>query len=339
MTYTNLLFFFATLGVFNVIVIAAILITRRKNREVFQMVLGLLLLSLATRVSVSCFYFFERIIHPTIIQIGMTANVLSGVLLYVLMGTGKRKLREIDKQQLFLVPVLLLAFGLIYPFSQHFQVWDWRIRFVFHGILTAYLIAAGLRLRNQDRQRTSAYRPRTKKLIYIVFVLQCLSFATSLFVNYILGPVLFSLIFYAASIYYFFGIEQNRREVADRYANKKIAAKEATALLAKMDLLIYESHLYTNKNLKVADLAQQMQLGRHQLSQLLNDNLGIGFSDYINRFRIEKSKDLLLTKRNLSIEGIGYESGFNSKSTFFTTFKKYTGLTPKHYIEKNSVQD
>lgn len=337
MMYTNLLFFFAALGVFNVMVIGLVLIIRR-NQEMFNLLFGLLLLSLAARVGVSCFYFFEQQMHPDIIQFGMTANVLSGMLLYVLMGTKKKKLQKGDKLQLLGVPLLVLGFGLIYPFSAHFLVWDWRIRFVFHGILTAYLIAAGLRIKNRNPIK-SPYRQHTKELVYIAFVLQCLAFVASLFVNYILGPVLFSLIFYVTTIYYFLSVKKDKMETAIRYANKKIGSEQATALLTKMDRLIYESRLYKNKNLKVEDLAKRMQLGRHQLSQLLNDNLGTSFSDYINRYRIEESKELLLKRKNLSIEGIGYESGFNSKSTFFTTFKKYTGLTPKHYKEQNLVRN
>jgi AraC-like DNA-binding protein len=59
--------------------------------------------------------------------------------------------------------------------------------------------------------------------------------------------------------------------------------------------------------------------------------LGKSFTNLINEYRIEKAKELLETENNFTVEGIGYESGFNSKSTFFTTFKKITGKTPTEY--------
>ena len=57
------------------------------------------------------------------------------------------------------------------------------------------------------------------------------------------------------------------------------------------------------------------------------------FNNYINSFRVEYAKELLVTNKfsNLSIEGIGIEAGFHSKSTFYAAFKKIENTTPAQY--------
>jgi len=89
--------------------------------------------------------------------------------------------------------------------------------------------------------------------------------------------------------------------------------------------------IYTKPALKLKTVADQLSIPSHQLSQLLNDNLGKGFKTFINEHRIKEACTLMRTHTQLSLEGIGYEVGFRSKSTFFTTFKKLMNMTPAQY--------
>lgn len=95
--------------------------------------------------------------------------------------------------------------------------------------------------------------------------------------------------------------------------------------------MIIEQELYKNANIKLQDVANGLKVPSHYLSQFLNDNLGKSFSLFINKYRIDEAKRLLTIEDNLTTEAIGYECGFNSKSTFFTAFKKIAGLTPNQY--------
>jgi YesN/AraC family two-component response regulator len=65
----------------------------------------------------------------------------------------------------------------------------------------------------------------------------------------------------------------------------------------------------------------------------------MNFNELTNKFRFEEVKMLLENAKQYSIEGIGYEVGFASKSSFYTLFKKHTGLTPKDYIRKSIPQN
>ena len=68
---------------------------------------------------------------------------------------------------------------------------------------------------------------------------------------------------------------------------------------------------------------------------LLNDNLKKNFSTFINEFRIDCAKRKIIATSNITLEEIGYECGFNSKSTFYTTFKKLVGKTPAQFKSAN----
>ncbi len=85
-------------------------------------------------------------------------------------------------------------------------------------------------------------------------------------------------------------------------------------------------------------LARETGLSTSYLSKIINTNSDYNFSDFINNFRIEKAKKLLADAEynNYTYIAIGYECGFNSKSTFYTAFKKFTGQTPSIY-KQNSI--
>jgi len=94
-------------------------------------------------------------------------------------------------------------------------------------------------------------------------------------------------------------------------------------------------HLSKNKpflepDLTLNELAEQMQISSRQLSTLINIELGKSFFDLINGYRIEEAKRILKESQDskLTVLEVMYDVGFNSKSSFNTAFKKYTGTTP-----------
>ena len=100
-------------------------------------------------------------------------------------------------------------------------------------------------------------------------------------------------------------------------------------------------HISTNKpfldpDLSLRELARQIDLHPNHLSWMLNQNLGMNFNVFINKYRIETFMSIARAQENkkLTIEGLAYESGFNSKTVFNTYFKKETGLTPSQYLKQ-----
>jgi YesN/AraC family two-component response regulator len=101
--------------------------------------------------------------------------------------------------------------------------------------------------------------------------------------------------------------------------------------------VIEQQKLYTETELTLKQLADKLQLPSYQVSQAINDGMKKNFYDLINGYRVENAKRLLLDPKNenYTILSVGFEAGFNSKTTFNTVFKKFTGVTPTEFRNKN----
>lgn len=95
---------------------------------------------------------------------------------------------------------------------------------------------------------------------------------------------------------------------------------------------------YLNPTLTIQNLADDLQLPVREVSILINHHLDQHFFDFVNEYRIQHSMDILKdpAKKQLTVLEILYEVGFNSKSSFNTSFKKYAGVTPTQYRKNNS---
>ena len=94
---------------------------------------------------------------------------------------------------------------------------------------------------------------------------------------------------------------------------------------------------YLKSDLKISELADALAVPAYHLSQVINDEFLVNFYDFINKYRVEEAKKLLIEdNRNYKILAIAYEVGFNSKATFNRVFKKFTDLTPSEFKEKFS---
>lgn len=94
-----------------------------------------------------------------------------------------------------------------------------------------------------------------------------------------------------------------------------------------------EKEPYLDSSLTIQDLAEQVKIPVKDLSALINLYMNKHFFDFINEYRIEKAKEILKDplQKELTILEILYQVGFNSKSSFSTSFKKYTGKTPTDF--------
>ena len=106
----------------------------------------------------------------------------------------------------------------------------------------------------------------------------------------------------------------------------------------KLKEAVAANHLYEDAELTLTTLAVKLAIHPHDLSRIINVGLEKNFSDFINEFRIReiarKMRDPAYDR--LTLLGIAYESGFNSKTTFNRVFKQMTGQTPVEY--KNSLK-
>lgn len=115
-----------------------------------------------------------------------------------------------------------------------------------------------------------------------------------------------------------------------KYQKSSLSASRANHYLEKLQQQMVEQKLFLDSDLTLTQLAKQLNLSRHHLSQIINDNLGSTFYDYINQLRVEQASVMLLNEP-LSVTEICYGSGFANKATFNNAFKKFTGKTPSQF--------
>ncbi|MXV51933.1 helix-turn-helix domain-containing protein [Pedobacter sp. HMF7647] len=126
---------------------------------------------------------------------------------------------------------------------------------------------------------------------------------------------------------------QSTKEVFER-----LEVQQVEALRARVTKVTREKKLYLDPSLSLPALSGQIGIGVQDLSYVLNNGLGKNFYEFINELRVEEAKALLESEKVKSLDmlGIATHAGFNSKTTFNTTFKKLTGLTPTEYLKSRS---
>jgi YesN/AraC family two-component response regulator len=135
----------------------------------------------------------------------------------------------------------------------------------------------------------------------------------------------------------FRGID-SKLELAKDIQKPDINAKNTPDEATTNQILLLKNYMteqepYLDPSLTIQELANRINMPVRDLSVLINHHMNQHFFDFVNEFRIQKAMEILKnkSKNHLTILEILYEVGFNSKSSFNTSFKKYTTLTPTDY--------
>lgn len=117
-----------------------------------------------------------------------------------------------------------------------------------------------------------------------------------------------------------------------------IPPEEVEHFLEKLYHSLEKDTIYLDPTLSLKKLAAHIHLHPNQLSWLINEKTGKNFNQFINSYRVKAFQEKALDPQfsHLSLLGLAFESGFNSKTVFNTYFKKEMGLTPKAWVDKSS---
>lgn len=118
-----------------------------------------------------------------------------------------------------------------------------------------------------------------------------------------------------------------------------MATAEIDMVLMAADKGMQDEKWFLNPSLSLREFAENVNISSNKLSWLLNEKMGQNFNEYIHSFRLEnfKAKALNPANKHLTLLGLAYESGFNSKTIFNTFFKKVEGFTPKAWVKANQI--
>ena len=128
-------------------------------------------------------------------------------------------------------------------------------------------------------------------------------------------------------------IPSSKEVQRQKYEHSNLQATQKEKYLTKLKKFMATDTPHLSPELTLAQLAEQVNIPSYYLSQVINEKLDCNFLDFINGYRIETAKALLIDDKfsHYTIVSIAYEAGFNSKSTFYTAFKKVVGRTPSQY--------
>jgi len=129
-------------------------------------------------------------------------------------------------------------------------------------------------------------------------------------------------------------IDKSDENITDKGYNKSgLSEEKINEIASSLVMIMQNAKPYLKSNLSLSDLAQLNGVSAHNLSEVINTKLNKSFYDFINYYRVEEVKKMLNNAKyeNYSILSIGFEAGFNSKTSFNTIFKKFTGTTPSEY--------
>ncbi|KAA2244840.1 AraC family transcriptional regulator [Chitinophaga agrisoli] len=346
---SNLLFFFSALGAFNGLIVGTYFLCFTTKKNLSNYFLGALLIALSIRVGKSVAYFFDYNLSRTILQIGLTACLFIGPFLYLFVKTEMQQVRKLPVSwsiQLAAWAAVILITGLVFPYEQFPHLWT---HYIIPAIYLQWGIYIGLTVvlikplfkKIRGREKLKPFEKWILAIcatIFLIFIAYVWAYANITKGSYISGPLYFSLITYLIIFVLLYRKKANDLSsfAGQKYGDRKLNEDEAQKIVAKLQMVMSGKALFRNPNLKIGDLAHEIDVPGHQLSRVLNDSLGKNFTLFVNEYRVNAACKLLSSRTNFTIEAIGDEVGFNSKSTFFAAFKKIKGLTPNAYMRKST---
>lgn len=144
--------------------------------------------------------------------------------------------------------------------------------------------------------------------------------------------VLFIYIIAQRDINYFQTVKKQTEKI--RYEQSKIRNLDIDNILVQLSALINDEKIFCDEDISLARLSRELEIEPYQLSQIINENFNKNFSAFINAFRIEEAKKILLEDDGRAIVSVSYAVGFNSPTSFYEWFFKLTGSSPARYRKK-----
>ncbi len=333
-------------GLLHGLLFALYLIFFKKKKSLPNVLLGLILIFMAFRIGKSVLLNFGDDLEPIFIFIGLTFLLLIGPLLrWYVMGMTTPDFKVHRPNLLELIPFALIFSASLFVTKEWFENSTWVIVVFSSGLIFIYLhlafyigLAWGV-FRSAKRKHPMDQGTKSQKavfrwlymllvgfiLIWVCYVLNILDDA----VPYVIGPMVYSMVVYFLSFKAF----QLRATDLDGEVFKANSNKR---LFKEISRLLENDKLYLEPNLSLSKLSNMLGTSTQQISLVVNEHAKRNFNDFINYYRIQDSKKLLLDSSNdkYTISSIAFDVGFSSLSSFNGAFKKFEGTTPSVFRKK-----
>lgn len=339
------------------LIFSVFLFTVKSKKPISNYLLGTMLLFVA--FDLSGFFvgeWFEE--HQTLNIFKIASSLLQMPLFYLYMRSvcfASFKLRPIHLLHAILFLAFLVIFKITFLSNESYRLFEviGEVQW-FAYVIAEFMILKKYKivhLENYAHPNSKAYKWLFQFLVLsciahsFVFVKSCLSYLNYttfiLDINIVISisTLVITTWFVFKALYYpelFTGMQTELQPIKTAISKIKNTSLDANRFQKDNEELT--SYMVTQKpyldfELTLQKLASQLDMPEKELSMLINHHMGKHFFDFINEYRIEEAKTILANpeEKELTILEVLYQVGFNSKSSFYTAFKKVAGITPTAY--------
>lgn len=232
---------------------------------------------------------------------------------------------------------ILASFYQIYKSSKYHRQETRQYRFIIRWLIVLLLVSssfmiiygyAGSLAYNNDIKTTFTILQKINNVI------------GGLFLTIPLSILMFPQILYGIPVSNIVLPKNAAKEISStkKYIDETNKNYKAFKLLSQNIIHYFDNEKpYLNQQFSLSDLASAMNVPQHHISYCFSDFLNVSFTKLRTAKRIEHAKLMLLqSQKDITIDKIAELSGFSSRSSFFSTFKEITGMTPTEFIEQSN---
>ena len=353
---------------FQLMVLVPFLLFQKTDKGWPNKILGIFLLSKALCITnfLSFRLYDYTLLHfPHTFYLGSSFTILWGPVLYLYIRSLTQKDFQLRYTDIFhVLPFLIHFFILTFAYHIHSaevkrgimmnggvftpKIW-WYYYFFLNGYILVYTAAAIMHVWNYRRSLKNSYSSiESINLSWMSFILAGFLLKWSCDVCFFIaggsGKVAsVALIISRVSLYLFISLMIYKalkqpylllgKNYDGRLKKQSLSAISKDTYLEKLLSFMEREKPYLDPDITLEQMAKRVSIPPRSLTTVLNECLNQNFYDFINRYRVKESIDILLQKspRYKTILEVLYEVGFNNKSSFNTAFKKHNGMTPTEY--------
>jgi len=229
--------------------------------------------------------------------------------------------------------------------------WIYSIVFVFQFIHLAFFLFKNLGLvKAYSKGLTKEYSAidsQVKWLKYFNVILLILLVLSAAFLYLLLVTDIYrrhldyiyvlpiGILFYFIS-FKFFRTQWKPIESNGKYSGSTLDAEKISDYVESINKIMTDKKVYLDHTLRLQHLAEQLDISKHHLSQIINQHYKLSFFDFVNKYRVEEAKHIIANHPEFTLLQIAFDSGFNNKTSFVNAFKKFESKTPSKF--RDSIQ-
>ncbi len=211
-------------------------------------------------------------------------------------------------------------------------------------LFTAYVYAC---FKTIDFQNATKKREKWMKKIRSLFTILAFIFTIGTFSLWMTDIVIARHIFFSFLAFFiyligYYGYTRSDivfemvKRLKPKYYSSKLSPERSMEIYDALQHLMLSEKLYLQSTIKLPEVASKLEVGHHDLSRVVNENYGGSFLDFINKYRVDEAKHILMAEKEPpKMFAVALDSGFGNKVSFYKNFKKFTGSLPSDFVKSS----